>query len=59
MRNTQLYYRVDHADCCVKLGLEMIVAIDLVKEFYPNADLAMRIGKPDNHNFLSCKQYKS
>ena len=56
MRNTQLYYRVDHADCCVKLGLEMIVAIDLVKEFYPNADLAMRIGKADNHNFWICKQ---
>jgi hypothetical protein len=29
----------------VKLGLQMIVAIQTVKSLYPQADLAMRIGK--------------
>ena len=36
--------RLDHADCCVRLGLQMIKAINTVKEMYPEADLAMRIG---------------
>lgn len=36
--------RLDHADCCVGLGLQMIKAINTVKELYPEADLAMRIG---------------
>ena len=37
--------RLDHADCCVRLGLQIIKAINTVKEMYPEADLAMRIGK--------------
>ena len=37
--------RTDHADCCVRLGLQMIKAIKNVKEKYPEANLAMRIGK--------------
>ena len=36
--------RLDHADCCVGLGLQMIKAINTVKELYPEADQAMRIG---------------
>ena len=37
--------RSDHADCSVRLGLQMIKAINTVKELYPEADLAMRIGE--------------
>ena len=37
--------REDHADCCVRLGMQMIKAIETVKETYPDANLAMRIGK--------------
>jgi len=36
--------RRDHADCCVQLGFQMIVAIHMVKESFPKPDLAMRIG---------------
>ena len=39
--------RLDHADCCVGLGLQMIKAINTVKELYPEADIAMRIGQFD------------
>ena len=38
-------HRSDHADCSVRLGLQMIKAINTVKEKYPEADLAMRIGR--------------
>ena len=37
--------RSDHADCSVRLGLQMIKAINTVKELYPEADLAMRISE--------------
>ena len=37
--------RLDHADCCVRLGHKIIKAINNVKEKYPEANLAMRIGK--------------
>ena len=37
--------RSDHADCSVRLGLQMIKAINTVAELYPEADLAMRIGE--------------
>ena len=45
MRTDLLLLRPDHADCCVELGLQMTVAIDMVKQMYPKANLAMRIGK--------------
>ncbi|XP_071744733.1 adenylyl cyclase 78C isoform X2 [Lepeophtheirus salmonis] len=36
--------RQDHANCCVQLGLQMIEAINLVKQKRSSVELSMRIG---------------